>query len=192
MMEHVLMNFGDNARIVNTSNNVPVTIGIGEIVRADIHEVHAQMIQRALSTETMIVCDLEMAQSAPKKFGQVMAVLRDINQDDYDGLLERFNAINGPNPEELRPTRDMIRIALREIARQEVRKMMADRVMNNRRVVIHEQGDEVTRQDVPSPRPPEKTEDKPPTQTKKAAGNANKKAPKGQGKPKSKIKRERL
>ena len=182
-MEHVLMNFGDNLRVVNASDGSSIPINIGEIVRADVHEVHAKMIQRGLATETLIICDMEFAQKATRKLGQVMEVMRDLNAEDYDGLLERFHKIAGPNPEELRPTREMLRIALREIARDEIRQMI-----DAQRVRIHEQGDEVTRQPVlPPPSPPK--DDKPKDKKASAAGEAKEK---GQEKPKSKIKRERL
>lgn len=180
-MEHVLMNFGDNLRVLNAPDGKPVQIGVGEIVRADIHEVHAKMIQKGIATETLIICDIEFARGASAKLGQVMQVLRDINTEDYDGLLERFHQINGQNPEELRPTRDMLRIALREIARTEMQKLM-----NGERVRIHEQGDAKTRQEVPPPPP---KDDKPKEQ--KASG-ATKAKEKGQDKPKSPVKRERL
>jgi hypothetical protein len=190
-MEHVLMNFGDNDRVLQDVAGKPITIGIGQIVRADIHPVHASMIQKAITEETLIVCDIEFAQHASRKFGQVMEVMRDIDQDDYDALLVRFNEINGPNPDDLRPTRDMVRIALREIARQEVKAMQ-----RSQRVRIHEQGDEVTRQDPPREKPPA---DKPPQgdqpapgAPRKAAGAADADAPGESPRAKPKIKRERL
>lgn len=206
MMEHVLMNFGDNHRILNDSNGKEVRVGIGEIVRADIHPVHARMVQRGIADETMIICDMEFAQNATRKLGQVMECLRDLNQSDYDALLERFHKINGPNPDDLRPTREMLRIALREIARQEVMQMMRDQRMAQR-VTIHEQGDERTRrnpdenrngspQNLPGSDETDAVSDKTDKTkkpgTKNAAAKADKDAGKGQGKPKSKIKRERL
>jgi hypothetical protein len=190
-MEHVLMNFGDNARVMQDSGGKSFTVGIGEIVRADIHPVHASMIQRAIGEETMIVCDMELAEKAGRRFGLVMQCLRDLDQEDYDALLVRFNEINGPNPDDLRPTRDMVRIALREIARQEVKRML-----KAQRVRIHEQGDEVTRQEPPREKPPA---DKPPQgdrpapgAPRKAAGAAGADAPGESPRAKPKIKRERL
>lgn len=190
MMEHVLMNFGDNQRVLQDSHGKEFRVGIGEIVRADVHPVHASMVQRGIADETMIVCDIEFAQNASRKLGQVMEVMRDLQQEDYDALLERFDKINGPNPEELRPSREMMRIALREIARQEVMQMLRNQRMAQR-VTIHEQGDEVTRREPPPPPKDDKPKGKD-DKVKKAAGKADKTSGKGQGKPKSKIKRERL
>jgi len=201
-MEHVLMNFGDNVRIMQDSTGKPVQVGIGEIVRADINPIHAQMIAKGIADETLIICDIEFAKRASKKLGQVMTCLRDLNQENYDELLERFNAINGQNPEELRPTREMVRIALREIARHEVMKLLRNERMAQR-VTIHEQGDETTRQEPArnqsgSPRnlPGSTQNQKEPKPAKepgtKQAAKALKDSPNGQKKPKAQIKRERL
>lgn len=183
-METVIMNFGDNIRVINDSNNVPIAIPIGAIVRADVHEVHLKMLQRGIRSETLIAISEEMVLAADDRFKLILQVMRDIDSEDYDGLLERFNMINGTNPDSLRPTRDMLRVALRELARQEVNKML-----NASRVTIREQGDEVTRKEVPPPPPPKQAPPKEDARSseKKAAGTDNRSS-----KPRKKIVRVRL
>jgi hypothetical protein len=172
-MQTVLMNFGDNIRVINDAQNIPHAIDIGKIVELDVHEVHLRMLKAGVADETLIVVDHDMLKYASKRLVTIMECLHGLNGEDYDALLEKFNSINGPNPDNIRPTRDMLCIALRELARQEAAKMIRtsgrpSAPASPPKTFIREQGDEVTRQD----QKPDK--------------------PKGQSKPKAKIVRERL
>ena len=191
MMEHVLMNFGDGARVLSDPSGANVRVDVGEIIRADIHDVHAKMIKAGIAKETLIICDVETAKDAGPVLAKTMACMRDMKSDDYDGLLERFNTIVGPNPNDLRPTREMMMIALRELARKEVKRLLNAAA---KRVHIQEQGDEVTRNDGRDP-PREPPRQEPPQGDTAATGKPKQAAAPttpGKGAAKRKIKRERL
>jgi hypothetical protein len=199
MMQAQLLNFGDNTRVVSNINNEAVSIGIGQIVECDIHDVHFHMIRRAIATETLMVVPKEVRPSP--KLNAITALLRGIETEPYDELLVAFNkALPGPGLEEglYRPTRDQIRLALREAARIEVAAVLH----LQSKVTIHEQGDPVTRQEVPKVVTPPKVEtpkETPPPKAKKVSGRRlNSDAPKAKAKKiaretsKPTIKRERL
>lgn len=185
-MQTVLMNFGDNKRVISDVNNAPIQIDIGQMLEADVHPVHLGMIQRSLRSETLIVVDEDTLKYATQRFVDILWVLKHIDDEDYDTVLNRFNAINGPNPDSLRPTREMVRIACRELARKEVREMMDKRareeteaaMAGNNRVTIREQGDPVTRAEIV-----------PPGADKPNRSETDQKEPK---KPKKALRRERL
>lgn len=148
MMQAYLMNFGDNTRVVNDMTNAAVSIGIGQIVECDIHDVHFHMIRRAVASETLMVVPKEVRMTA--KLSGIMELLRGIDTEPYDELLAAFfKVLPPPNLEAgaYRPQRDMIRLALRDAARVEV--AVALRLQSQ--VTIREQGDAVTRKDVPPP-----------------------------------------
>lgn len=148
-MQAFLMNFGDNSRVVNDAANAAVMIGIGKIVECDIHEVHFQMIRRAVGTETLMAVPRETR--ITPRLRTIMDILIGIDTQPYDELLQAFfKALPPPGIEEgqYRPTRDMIRVALREAARKEVGAAL----QLQSKVNIREQGDAITRQ-VPMPGP---------------------------------------
>lgn len=151
-MQTTLMNFGDNSRVVSDINNGAILIGIGEIVECDIHDVHFNMIRRAIATETLMAVPKDVRPTP--KLKSIMELLRGLEVLPYDELLQKFfEVLPPPGVEEgaYRPTRGMIRIALGEASRLEV----AAALKLQSRVVIHEQGDKVTRQEVPPPTKPE-------------------------------------
>lgn len=187
MMQVQLLNFGDNTRVVNDISNGPVSIGIGKLVECDIHDVHFHMIRRAIATETLMVVPKDVRKSA--RLVALMKLLEGLEVEPYDELLAGFNEVLPPpglEEQAYRPTRDQMRLALREASRKEV----AAALQLQSRVTIREEGDKVTRQEVPPPAPakeiktPEATT--PPPKPKKAAAKAKAKA-----KPKAKA-REKL
>lgn len=172
-MQATLMNFGDNNRVVASSGGEQVMIGVGQIVRADIHEVHFNMIKQGIATDTLIAVPSDLKVS--EKLAGIMELYQDIDTEQNDRLLQRFESIMGPNPEALRPTRDMMRIAMREVARVEVRKSMMEHLVrangslpqgaiDKTSARIREQGDETTRKEVETP-----TSDTPKKKKKKKA-----------------------
>jgi hypothetical protein len=195
------MNFGGQTRVVNDTANVPVSIGIGNIVECDIHDVHFHMIRRAVASETLLVVPKDIRMTA--KLTALMRLLRDINIDQYDELLQRFfEVLPPPGLEEgqYRPSREMIRQALLEASRLEV----AVALKLQSRVVIREQGDAITREGIPpftktdeqktvatppsAAQQPKVVEPKKPKRST-AKSKAKKKA---EPVPKTKVKRERL
>lgn len=150
-MQAFLMNFGDNTRVVNDSSNTAVSIGIGELKECDIHDVHFHMIRRAIASETLLVVPKEVKKT--ERLGAIMNLMRELMTESYEDVLAKYNMLetteDGEAPR-LRPTRDQMRLTLRDMARAEV--AVALRLQS--KVVIHEQGDEVTRRVVP----PEETQ----------------------------------
>jgi hypothetical protein len=112
----------------------------------------------------------------PKLKG-IMELLRGLDTEPYDELLAKFfETLPPPGVEEgsYRPTRNMIRTALGEASRLEVAKAL----QLQSRVVIHEQGDAVTRQEIPpqpkpvvveAPKQPPPVKEEAPPITKNAA-----------------------
>jgi hypothetical protein len=171
-MQAYIMNFGDNTRVVNDSSNTAFSIGIGELKECDIHDVHYHMIRRGIATETLLVVPKEIRKT--ERLEAIMALLKGIAEDPYEEVLQRYNEIvETPENVTLRPTRDHMRLTLRGVARTEVAKAL----QMQSKVVIHEQGDAVTRQEIPKQPPPEKIEspdrkDKAPREPAKKAKSA--------------------
>lgn len=139
-MQATLMNVGDNVRVVNDKSNIAVTIGIGQIVETNIHDVHFHMIRRAVTTETLLIVPRGVKQSA--RLRTIMRLLRDVESESYDELLTEYaTVIEQGEVLNLRPTRTEMRLQLRDAARHEV-----DTALRAQKVNIREQGDEVTRQ----------------------------------------------
>lgn len=186
MMAH-LLNFGANDRVVNDSSNNGFKIPVGALVTHDVHEVHYRMIKQAMANETLMIIPSECKLS--DKMQGIMDLLPQCNDAELDDLTSNFNKIMGHHPDGLRPTRDMIRIALREGARKEIKStLMAMAIeINAARVTIREEGDAVTRQPVKLPsaeslRPSNNT---PPPKDQPAPNT-------GGDRPKRTIQRERL
>jgi hypothetical protein len=171
-MQATLLNFGDNTRVVCDSGNKPIAISIGEVIDCDIHDAHFHMIKRAVKTDTLMVVPKETRIS--EKLQGIIDVLKMASVEPYEVLLQRFNEVV-PYDEErsLRPTRGAMLAALRDIASYEVAKALH----MTSKVVIREEGDEVTRQPVQAPapapaspppaKPPAKKAQKPVVKTRK-------------------------
>jgi hypothetical protein len=136
-MQATMMNFGNNTRVVSASDGKPIRIEVGSIIDADIHEVHFNMIRNAVANETLLVVPKDVKPT--EKLAGIMELMKRVDTEEEHALIRRFTEIAGPNPENIRPTRGMIRIALREIARTESRKTMMNYVMGtNTKVNIRE------------------------------------------------------
>jgi len=151
-MRAILMNFGDNTRVVHDVMNMPISVGIGKIRECDMHKVHYDMIRKGLATDTLMLvpADAEM----PAHLSLIMGVLEAVDTEPYDELLQRAVEVIGKENVKLRPNRDMIRVALRDLARELVSQIFAGVQPPPPRVPIKEEGDEDTRND--PPRKPEK------------------------------------
>ncbi len=122
-MQATLLNFGENMRVIADSRNSQVTIGVGQMIETDIHQVHFDMISKAIARETLVAIPHDMVLT--DKLRGIMQLMSDAPDIDLQELLRKFTDVLGPPPEgNIRPTRDMMRIALREVAREEVRKAM--------------------------------------------------------------------
>ena len=139
-MQIVLLNFSDAPRSLVDRRNRNVTVGVGEMKAADIHESHFAMLKRgtflALPEEITIP---ERTLAAVKLMGVVATI-------PYEELLQQFWGLAERDPHRLRPTRDEIRLALRDIAQDALATIGVGRPAP-KRVSITEQGDENTRTD---------------------------------------------
>jgi outer membrane biosynthesis protein TonB len=192
-MQATLLNFGDNTRVVCDTSNKPFEIGIGKIVEADLHDLHFNMIRQAVATDTLMVVPKETRMS--EKLRAITTMLEAIETAPYDELLKSFlDMVPGDgDTQSFRPTRHQMRTALATLARVEVGKALG----LASRVVIREEGDEVTRrqpdeiekiiQQPEEPKPPVKEPEKDAAPRKKAKKAAAKKPV-----VKSAVKRERL
>jgi hypothetical protein len=201
MMQVTLMNFGANTRVVNDSNNTAVSIGIGQIVETDVHDVHFHMIRRCVATETLLVVPKDVKQS--DRLRSIMELLRGIETEPYDELLTQyFKVIPQGEDINIRPHRTEMRLQLLDHARREV----AVALQLQSKVNIREEGDKVTRDRDPKTVvvPPEESQnpkkvespdakDKAPRKSQKARSGSSKirREPPPQSS-KLKIKRERL
>ena len=205
MMQATLMNFGDNTRVVYDIHNKPTAIDIGQVVEIDIADVHFHMIKRALATDTLMVVPKESRMS--RKLQEILEILKAIETEPYDALLQKFNAVAQEVREEhadvaVQPPRHVIRRLLRDLAKYEVAKSLG----MTSKVVIHEQGDEVTRNrdegqlrerspEVEDPTPPAPAPAPAPEPEPEAAQPVKKARPRKKTAPKraaGTIKRERL
>jgi hypothetical protein len=144
-MQATLLNFGDCTRVVCDTMNRPLAINIGEVVDMDIHEAHFHVIKRGVGTDSLMIVPKDVRVS--DKLQSIIDVLKAIETEPYDALLQRYNEV-APYMEDadhaMRPSRDNMRVTLRDLARVEVGKALH----MQSKVVIREQGDEVTRQPV--------------------------------------------
>lgn len=138
-MHAVLMNFGDNTRVVYDTSNKPFAIDIGQIVEAEIQEVHFHMIRRAVGTDTLMIVPKD-AKISPK-LQAIMDMLKSIETDPYDVVLQKFNEVGAEKRDEdhvpLKPTRSNMRRMLLDLAKFEVAKALH----MTSKVVIKEEGD---------------------------------------------------
>lgn len=120
-MQAYLMNFGANTRVVNDSNNMPLSIGVGELKECDIHDVHYHMIKRGVAKETLLVVPKEVKKT--ERLVAIMDLLKVIETDSLDTVTKAFHEIV-PADETgtlvARPTRGQMRMALMHHARREV------------------------------------------------------------------------
>lgn len=180
-MQAYLLNFGANTRVVNDSSNMAVSIGIGELKECDIHDVHFHMIRRAVATETLLVVPKDVKKT--EQLSAIMGLMAKLQTEAYDEVLAEYNLLggNGEDNEDpkVRPSRDQMMLMLRDMARKEV----ATALRLQSKVIIREQGDDVTRRPVPRPEPktiiaPEAKQPPPPAKKAKAAKAPAKRAKK--------------
>lgn len=196
-MQVHLLNFGDNTRVVNDMNNAAVSVGIGEVKECDIHDVHFHMIRRAIASETLLVVPKDVRKN--ERLTAIMSLMQELHTEPYDDVLAKYNVLEVAGEDEapkIRPTRDQMRLTLRDLARQEV----AIALKLQSKVNIREEGDAVTRDRDPKTIvvPPSETQQPKRVETPDAKDKAprkasgSKKSKPAPGSSKLKAKRERL
>ena len=215
-MQATLMNFGDSTRVICDVMNRPVAIDIGQVVETDICDAHFHLIKRGVHSESLMIVPKDSRMS--DKLQSIVDLMNAMATETYTDVMQRFTDIV-PFDEDadnaMRPSRETMRIALRDLARLEVAKQLGlqskvitetppkrndDHMLRElipdapefKAVTIHEQGDEVTRQPVKTIKlPASESQDAKVIEPPKDKAPA-KKAKSKNGRSKPKIKRERL
>lgn len=154
-MNIVLLNFSDAPRSLIDRRNRTITVAVGEMRRADIHEAHFGMLKRG----TFLALPGEV--DIPARVTAAVELMGVVDTTQYDELLGKFWDLAGRDPNRLRPTRDYIRLALRDIAQNALAEIGVGKPAPQR-VTITEEGDENTRRDPDDPPPPVREPDPPP------------------------------
>jgi hypothetical protein len=169
-MQIVLLNFSDAPRSLLDRRNRTVVVAVGEMKRADIHEAHFGM----LKSGTFLALPEEI--DIPPAVTQAVELMGAVPTTPYDELLTKFWGLAGKDANRLRPTRDMMRLALRDIAQNALAGIGVG-APAPKRVHINEEGDENTRRDPDEAPPPVKEpDDKPadkPVQTQRPKTSIN-------------------
>jgi hypothetical protein len=161
-MQIVLLNFSDATRSLVDRRNRTVNVAVGEMKRADIHEAHFGMLKRG----TFLALPEEI--EIPEAVAAAVELMGVVSTTPYDELLTRFWGLAGKDASRLRPTRDFMRLALRDIAQNALASIGVG-APAPKRVTITEEGDEKTRQEPEEEKPPVRepdTEEKPPQQAR--------------------------
>lgn len=151
-MQIVLLNFSDAPRSLNDRRNRTITVAVGEMKAADIHDIHYSM----LKSGTFLALPEEI--EIPETVRQAVELMGVVSTTPYDELLTRFWGLAGKDASRLRPTRDMMRLALRDIAQNTLAEIGVGKPAP-KRVTITEEGDEDTRREPGEQPPPVKEPD---------------------------------
>ena len=117
MLRVMLLNFGDNTRVVHDRHQRPRVINIGDALDVELDNGTVRMIRRGQDRgDTLIM--VPIGTDVPPDLARCAEVLRNVADSDYAEVLEAVNSICGADPNDLRPTRDMMRYRLREYARK--------------------------------------------------------------------------
>jgi hypothetical protein len=139
-MQIVLLNFSDAPRSLVDRRNRTVVVAPGEMKAADIHEAHFNLLKRG----TFLALPEEV--EIPERTLAAVRLMGAVNDTSYDELLTKFWGLADRDPDQLRPSRDTIRLALRDIAQNALAEIGVGGPAP-RRVPIREEGDENTRRD---------------------------------------------
>ena len=113
-MQTMLMNFGDNTRIVYGSNRKAMTIGIGQARRIDLDEPTMKFIKRAQETDTLLMVPID--EQMPSDLVELLSILEVMSTGDYHAILSRMTALIGAdNMPGIQPNRHEMRNTLREL-----------------------------------------------------------------------------
>lgn len=168
-MQIVLLNFSDASRSLVDRRNRTITVAVGEMKKADIHEPHYRMLKHG----TFLALPEEV--EIPERTVAAVQLMGRVDTTPYDELLNQFWGLAGRDANKLRPTRAVIRLALRDIAQNALADIGVGKHVAQR-VTINEQGDENTRRDPDEGSPPVKepdTDNPPPVKEANAKTKVN-------------------
>jgi hypothetical protein len=114
-MEHMqvdLINLGDSTRVLYDRRQIPVVIGVGKVVSADMSPVALDAITRHADSETLVVTTAGDGR-IPEELKAAVDMLAIIDFEEYNALLRRFNLIIDLDDQtKMRPNRQQMRVAL--------------------------------------------------------------------------------
>jgi hypothetical protein len=113
-MKTMLMNFGDNVRIIYNSNRKAVSIGIGQARRVDLDESTVKFLKRCQETDTLLMVPVD--EEMPAEVTELLSLIEIMNTGDYHTILTRMTALIGAaNMPSLQPNRHEMRNTLRDL-----------------------------------------------------------------------------
>jgi hypothetical protein len=139
-MQIVLLNFSDSPRSLVDRRNRTITVAVGEMRNADVHESH----YRLLKNGTFLALPQEI--EIPSTVVDALHLMSETATLTYDELLQKFWVLVGRDADLLRPSREYIRLALRDHAQNALAVAGVGKPAP-KRVSIVEQGDATTRDD---------------------------------------------
>lgn len=111
----LLMNFGDNTRVIHDIDKIPVVINIGESRKIDLDDYTAGFIKKSQPTDTLMM--VPISAEMPPKLQELLSIMQALDNTFYDEILERCTNLLGPkNLPEMRPSRAALRSFLKDIA----------------------------------------------------------------------------
>lgn len=122
-MRMSLINLGDGTRCLHDAKNRIVSIGVGEIVTADLSDATINLIKKFQKTDTLLMAP-EGAIVPPIRLRAILEILRDVDSDPYDRLLRRFFEVSPPSGGGERPSRIAIRAACRGLVEAHLARVM--------------------------------------------------------------------
>jgi len=126
-----LINLGDAPRVLYDRRQLPVFIGIGKIVDADMGPHALASIEKFKATETLVVAPIGEG-VIPPELRAIVDLLAVIEFEEYDKLLRRmFEITPVADQTRMRPTRASMRVQLRALIEDYISAM----TKKSRRVV---------------------------------------------------------
>lgn len=122
-MEVVLFNFGGNTRVFHDWQKKPVVVDIGKAVPCRLDYATARFIAKASKTDTVVLMAKE--RKLPDELNEILNVLRGLDDQPYDVMLEAFHKIAGVNDDDRSPDRIVMRTVLSQRAAQLARAVVS-------------------------------------------------------------------
>jgi len=126
-----LINLGDSTRVLYDRRQLPVVIGVGKVVCADLTPTALDAISRHADSETLVVTTAGDGR-IPEELKVAVDLLAVIDFEEYNTLLRRFNTIiQIDDSTRMRPNRMQMRVALKNKVEDYVRAAARQRVRDD-------------------------------------------------------------
>lgn len=114
-----LLNLGDAPRVFYDRRNLPIVVGVGKIVPADMSELTLRTI--GTGRDTVVVANAGEG-VIPPELVDVVTLLATLEFEEYGTLLRRYNEIvKTDDSTQMRPTRAQMRTSLKNVVEDYVR-----------------------------------------------------------------------